>query len=55
MSYSDKADSDDHAVAATFVFLFSRGLWRRGTFLFLEFPRRQRNYQDAIDRGLLQD
>lgn len=38
MSYSDKADSDDHTMAATLVFLFSCRFWRWWTFLFLEFP-----------------
>lgn len=38
MRYSDKADSDDYTMAAALVFLFSRGFWRRWTFLFLEFP-----------------
>lgn len=38
MSYSDKADSDDHTMAAALVFLFAFGLRRRWTFLFLEFP-----------------
>lgn len=38
MSYSDKADSDDHTMAAALVFLFSCRFWRRWTFLFLEFP-----------------
>lgn len=38
MSYSDKADSDDHTMAATLVFLFAFRLRRRWTFLFLEFP-----------------
>lgn len=53
MSYSDKADSDDHTMAAALVFLFSCRFWRRWTFLFLEFPRRQQNYQDVLDCGHL--
>lgn len=38
MSYSDKAASEDHAVAATLVLLFAFRLWWRWTFLLLEFP-----------------
>lgn len=38
MSYSDKADSDDHTMAAALVFFFAFRFWRRWTFLFLEFP-----------------
>lgn len=37
-SYSDKADSEDHAVAAALVLLFAFRLRRWWTFLFLEFP-----------------
>lgn len=38
ISYSDKADSEDHAVAAALVLLFAFRLWWGWTFLFLEFP-----------------
>lgn len=38
MSYSDKADSDNHTMAAALVFLFAFRFRRRWTFLFLEFP-----------------
>lgn len=38
MSYGDKADSEDHAVAAALVLLFAFWFRRWWTFLFLEFP-----------------
>lgn len=37
-----RQNSDDHTMAAALVFLFSHGLWWRWTFLFLEFPWKQK-------------
>lgn len=48
MSYGDKADSEDHAVAAALVLLFAFWLRRWWTFLFLEFPDDSNQFVESL-------